>query len=100
MVMVGIDSNYTLVQPMKYRTEGEMIKAYHALLKLGKQTDFEMKKHILDNEYSKALRQLIRDTCKLELVPPGCHWRDVAEVSIKALLPEDLPRSLWDRLLP
>ena len=56
------------------------------------------------------MKDLIRETCKLELVPPGCHRRNVAKVSIKAFkqhflsilagLPDDFPRSLWDRLLP
>ena len=33
MVMVEIDSNYVLVQPMKNRTDDEMIKAYQMSLK-------------------------------------------------------------------
>ena len=73
MVMVKIDSNYTLVQPMKNRSDDEMIKAYKILLKRVQRVGFETKKHVLDNECSRTLRELIRDTCKLELVPPGCH---------------------------
>ena len=108
--MVKIDSNYTFFQPMKNITDSEMIQAYQTLLKRVKRAGFETKKHVLDNECSAALKELIRDTCKLELVPPGCHWRNVAEVSIKAFkqhflsilagLPDDFPWSLWDRLLP
>ena len=99
--MVEIDSNYTLVQPMKNRSDGEMIKAYQILLKRVQRAGFETKKHVLDNECLQALRELIRDTYKLELVPPGCHRRNVAEVSIKAFkqhflsilvgLPNDFP---------
>ena len=73
MVMVEIDSNYTLVQPMKNKTDDEMIKAYQTLLKRLKRAGVETKKHVLDNECSEKLKELIRDTCKLELVPPGCH---------------------------
>ena len=110
MVMVEIDSNYILVQPTKTRTDDEMIKAYQTLLKRLKRAGVEIKKHVLDNECSEKMKELIRDTCKLELVPPGCHRRNVAEVSIKAFkqhfksilagLPDDFPWSLWDRLLP
>ena len=67
-------------------------------------------KHVLDNECSHKLKELIRGTCKLELVPPGCHRCNIAEVAIKGFkqhflgifagLPDDLPWSLWDRLLP
>ena len=110
MVMVHNDSNYTLVQPMKNRSDGEMIRAYKILLKRVQRAGLETKRHVLDNECSQALKELIRDTCKLELVPPGCHRRNVAEVSIKAFkqhflsilagLPDDFRWSLWDRLLP
>ena len=46
----------------------------------------------------------------MELVPPGCHRRDAAEVvirnfkahflSVLAGAAEDFPANLWDRLLP
>ena len=44
MVMVKIDSNYTFVQPMKNRTDGEMIQAYQTLPKRVKRAGFETKK--------------------------------------------------------
>ena len=78
MVMVENenDSNYTLVEPMENRSDEVMTSAYQTLLKT--------KTHVLDNECSTKLKELIRDTCKLELVPPGCHRRNIAEVAIKA----------------
>ena len=33
MLMVDINSNYTLVQPMKTRSDGKMIEVYQVLLK-------------------------------------------------------------------
>ncbi len=54
----------------------------------------------------------IRDTCKInmELVPPGCHQRNAAEVAIRnfkahflrvlAGVAYNFPPSLWDWLLP
>ncbi len=69
-------------------------------------------KHILDNEVSEAMKTIIKDEYKMamELVPPGCHRRNAAEVAIRnfkahflsvlAGAAEDFPPSLWDRLLP
>ena len=46
----------------------------------------------------------------MELVPPGCHQRNAAEVAIQnfkthflsvmAGVADDFPMNLWDRLLP
>ena len=53
MIMVEIDSNYIDSEPMKIRSEGEMIRAYQALLKRIKRTGVcDPKEHILDNEAS------------------------------------------------
>ena len=43
------------------------------------------KKHILDNEVSEAMKEVIRTNYKMEieLVPPGCHRRNAAEVAIR-----------------
>ena len=58
------------------------------------------------------MKHHIQVTCKLnmELVPPGCHRRNAAEVAIRnfkthflsimAGVAEDFPENLWDRLLP
>jgi hypothetical protein len=112
MVMVEINSNAILVEPMKSREDEEMICAYNALLPRLKQAGIVPKKHILDNEVSENMKNHICDTCKInmELVPPGCHQRNAAEVAIRnfkahflsvlAGVADDFPPSLWDRLLP
>ncbi len=58
------------------------------------------------------MKHHIQVTCKLEmeLVPPGCHQQNAAEVAIHNLkthfisvlagVAEDFPENLWDRLLP
>ena len=58
------------------------------------------------------MKDLIKDTYKmmLELVPPGCHHRNAAEVAIRnfklhflgilAGVADDFPLRLWDKLLP
>ena len=87
-----------------------MQRAYLALLQRLKRAGVVPTKHVLDNEVSDSMKDLIRDSCKLELVPPDCHRRNIAEVAIKAFkrhflsilagLPDDFPLYLWDLLLP
>jgi hypothetical protein len=112
MVMVEIDSNAIFVEPMKSRKDSEMIRAYDVLVKHLQNAGVHPKKHVLDNEISKNMKQHIRDQYKftLELVPPGCHRRNAAEVaicnfkahflSVLAGTADNFPDNLWDRLLP
>lgn len=85
MVLVEIDSNAILVEPMKSRNDNEMILAYDVLVKQLKNAGVQPKKHVLDNEISENMKQHIRDQYHftLELVPPGCHRRNAAEVAIR-----------------
>ena len=112
MVMVEIDSNAILVEPMTSRKDAEMIRAYDTLITRLQRAGSAPTKHVLDNEISENMKAHIRDTCKMqiELVPPGCHRRNAAEVAIRnfkahflsvlAGVADDFPMSLWDRLLP
>eukprot|EP00984_Skeletonema_dohrnii_P011431 scaffold4568_cov78-Skeletonema_dohrnii-CCMP3373.AAC.1 len=112
MVMVHIDSNAILLEPMKSKKDAEMQRAYNALLLRLKRAGIVPKKHIMDNEVSDAMKNMIRDDHRLilELVPPGCHRRNAAEVAIRnfkqhflsimAGVADDFPWYLWDRLLP
>jgi hypothetical protein len=80
MVMVEINSNAILVEPMKSCKDEEMIRAYNALLLRLKHAGIVPKKHVLDNQVSENMKNHIRNTCKfdMELVPPGCHQRNAA----------------------
>ena len=112
MVMVEIDSNAILVEPMTSRKDAEMIRAYDAMITRLRRAGIAPTKHVLDNEISENMKAHIQDTCKMqiELVPPGCHRRNAAEVAIRnfkahflsvlAGVADDFPMSLWDRLLP
>jgi hypothetical protein len=112
MVLVEINSNAILVEPMKSRKDAEMIRAYNALLLQLKRAGIIPKKHVLDNKISENMKNHIRDTCKInmELAPPGCHRQNAVEVavcnfkshflSILAGVADDFPQNLWDRLLP
>ena len=76
------------------------------------QAGVKPKKHVLDNEVSAAMKQLItlKYNMHYELVPPGCHRRNAAEVAIRnfkahflsilAGVSLDFPIKLWDKLLP
>jgi hypothetical protein len=97
---------------MKSHKDAEMIQAYNALLLRLKCAGIVPKKHLLDNEVSENMKNHICDTCKfdMELVPPGCHQRNAAEVAIRSFkarfisvlagVADNFPPSLWDRLLP
>ena len=112
MVMVEIDRNAIMVEPIKNCTDTELTRSYHAMMLRLKQVGIITQKHILDNEVFKATKTVIRDEykMKLELVPPGCHCCNAAEVAIinfKSHLLSVLlgtatrfPPTLWDRLLP
>ena len=112
MVMVDIDSNAILVEPMKSRKDDEMQRAYRRLMTRLKRAGVKPKKHVMDNEVSESMKNMIRDDYKLslEIVPPGMHRRNAAEVAIRnfkahflsilAGTADDFPLSLWDRLLP
>lgn len=91
-----------------------MIQAYDALVKRLLRAGVQPKKHMLDNNISVNMKEHIRDKYKftLELVPPGCHRRNAAEVAIRnfkahllsisilAGTATTFPPSLWDKLLP
>jgi len=111
MIMVHIDSNNTLVEPMKNKSDAEMQRAYQVLINRCRHAGFVIHKHILDNEASQAFKRLITDNqISYELVPPGSHRRNIAEVAIKTFKQHSLsiltgvdssfPMHLWCRLLP
>eukprot|EP00804_Cyclotella_cryptica_P010972 CCRYP_016689-RA/>CCRYP_016689-RA protein AED:0.31 eAED:0.36 QI:0/0/0/1/1/1/5/0/1039 len=105
-------SSAILVEPIKNRTDAELTRAYSTLMLRLRRAGIVPRKHVLDNEISAAMKDLIQDTYKmsLELVPPGCHRRNAAEVAIRnfkshflsilAGVADDFPLKLWDKLLP
>ncbi|KAL7524388.1 hypothetical protein ACHAWF_000931, partial [Thalassiosira exigua] len=110
MVAVHIDANYIAKEPMKNRTEGQMIEAYNRIVAKFKEAGLSMKKHILDNEASEEFKATIKGHGMThELVPPGNHRRNIAERAIQtaknhftAMLcgtAESFPMHLWCRLL-
>ena len=86
--------------------DAEDISVLAAILK---KAGLAPKKHVMVNKVSAGLRECLTETCKLQLVPPGCHRRNVTKVVIKTLkkyfisilaeLPDSLPMRLWCELL-
>ena len=81
------------------------------MLKQIKRQGLQPQKHVMDNEVSEVLQEVIEKECKLELVPPpGCHRRNIAEAAIKTFkahfiailsgLPKSFPLLLWCEMLP
>jgi hypothetical protein len=75
MVMVEIDSNAILVEPMKSRKDKEMVRAYNALL------------------LPPGCHR--RNTVKVAIRNFKAHF-----LSVLAGVADNFPPSLWDRLLP
>jgi hypothetical protein len=68
MVLTHLDANYIFAEPMKNRTEVEMIKAYQKIV----------------IEASAAFKECIESNgMSFELVPPGNHRRNQAEPAIQ-----------------
>ena len=112
MVLVEIDSNVIMVEPMKSRKDAKMIRAYDVLVKRLQTANIHTWKHVLDNKISKHMKRHIKEKYKIELemIPPGCHQCNAAKVaiwnfkshflSVLAGMAESFPLHLWDRLLP
>ena len=109
IVMVKVDSNAILVEPFKNRTSNELKRAYLVLLNRVKVAGIVLKKHVLDNKCSNNMKNIVQETCRLELVQPYCLCCNVAEVAIKnfkahfisilAGVDDDFPIRQWDKLL-
>ena len=110
MVAIHLDTNYIFVEAMKNRTQEEMMDTYQRIVNHMRSAGLGLKLHILDNECSKAFKQLIGENKMThELVPPGNHRRNQAEqaiqtfkahfIAILAGVDDKFPLSLWCHLL-
>jgi len=83
--MVEIDNNAILVKLISSRNDHKLARAYPVLMTQLLHAGIVPKKHILDNEESESMKTIIKDEYKMamELVPPGCHCRNAAEVAIR-----------------
>ncbi len=95
---------------MKNRTEGEMIRVYQKILNRMKAAGLGLRKQLLNNECSAAIKACIKENgMDYKLVPPGQHRRNQAEraiqtfkanfISILASVKDNFPLLLWCHLL-
>ena len=74
MVLTESDSDAILVEPMKNRTSGEMIRAYQDLINRLRSAGIAPKQHSLDNECSNDFKEAIKtNNMTYQLVPPHDH---------------------------
>ena len=84
MVLLDLDSNNILSEPMRNRTEGEMMRLYQKLIDRLKEKGIQSKLHLLDNECSEEFKEVINNNdMKYQLVPPHDHIRNIAEKAIQ-----------------
>ena len=76
MVLVDVDSNYVMTEPMRNRSSGEMIKTYQQLIDRLRARGIHPKTHMLDNETSAEFEDCIaKNHITFQYVPP--HIIDV-----------------------
>jgi hypothetical protein len=61
MVAVHLNANYIFAEPMKNRTEGEMIWVYQKIFNRMKAAGLGLKKQVLDNECLAAMKACIKE---------------------------------------
>ena len=82
MVLYEAIGTNMLVEPMRSRTSGEMVRAYQVSIDRMKEKDVHPTIHILDNECSAEFKETIKENkMKYQLVSPNDHRRNVAEKS-------------------
>ena len=67
MVMVEIDSNAILVEPISNRNDHKLARAYRVLMTRLLHTEIVPKKHILDNEVLEAMKTFIKNEYKMAM---------------------------------
>ena len=110
MVLAENDSDAILVEGMKNRSAGEMVRAYKVLISRLHACGIFPTKQVLDNEISQSYKDAIESfDIDYELVPPHNHERNKAEraiqtfknhfVSILCGADRDFPLYLWSDIL-
>jgi hypothetical protein len=110
MVLFSDDANGILAQPVKNRSEQELVTAIKKLQRI-KRVNLPLRFHILDNECSSSLRTyLTNNNITYQLVPPYYHRQNPVERAIQifkdhlvagiASTNPQFPLDLWDKLLP
>jgi hypothetical protein len=110
MIAIHLNANYIFCEPMKNRSEDEMIEVYQKIINRMKAAGLGLKTHRLDNKASKAFKQCMQKNDMMhELVLPDNHRSNLAEraiqtfqhhfISILSGVGNKFPLSLWCALL-
>ena len=67
MVMVKIDNNAILVDPIKSCKDADITRAYQTMMLRLRRAGIIPKKHILDNKVSEALKKIIQDEYNMQM---------------------------------
>ena len=112
MVAYHWNSNEILVAPFKTRKDKHRLEAYKSIMTRLRKNGMIFNLQILDNEASSKFKYLITEDfgIRYQLVPPDIYRRNAAEqdiqtfkahiLSILAGIAPNLPKFLWDYLLP
>lgn len=111
MLLYDYDSNSITTEPMKSRSEAEMIRAYSKLHDHLVQCGLKPQLQKLDNEAPAGLKKFMKTNgIDYQLVPPHLHRRNAAERAISTFKDHFIaglastdgrwPMHLWCRLLP
>ena len=80
MVLVELDGNRILVEPMKGKTSSDMVRSYNTLVNRLNSSGIEPKLHILDNACLKEFAEAIeKQGMRHQSVPPHDHCCNITE---------------------
>jgi hypothetical protein len=110
MILYDYDSNAILAEPLKSKSEGEMIRAYTKLHEYLTDRGLKPRLQKLDNECPAGLKRFMtQNEVDFQLVPPHIHRRNSAERAISSWkdhfiaglssTDKQFPMHLWCRLI-
>jgi hypothetical protein len=111
MILYDYDSNAILAEPLKSKSEGEMIRAYSKLHEYLSDRGLKPRLQKLDNECPTGLKRFMKQNeVDSQLVPPHIHRRNSVEraisswknhfIAIISSNDKQFPMHLWCRLIP
>lgn len=111
MIIYAYSVNAILAEPIKNRSESELVRAYKNAFEYLTQKGFAPTSHWIDNEAPEGMKLFDRKYgVEMQLTPPYVHRRNAAERAIRtfknhliaglASTHEIFPLYLWDTLLP
>ena len=112
MIAYHCDTNLILAEPFPSRKDAHRLLAYNKIMQRLADNKLFVNLQIIDNEASEEYNRIIKNkwNAKYQLVPPHTHRSNTSErairtfkahfLSILAGVAPDIPRNLWDILLP